>query len=262
MPINNTNPNSYGGSFNYDGRTGLGYGQLGNNPSSGLGSTWNMGDALSSPKGEWDVEEYSDCKECGCRIEIDCDCINDLEIDIELKAPTSGVQFNRDSGSGKSSRNPNSFVGLANTSAHLGLSASHNRAGSVLKEFISETIKDIILNEAKPSMGVSINVRSKGLGNPYRSSKASVSGGNKGLGPRPIGIDHDGYGQSGTQDMPPYVKKGKATTDGAEVVYGSDIDTEWDEDLSTGDSLMIALGFEEDSTASFKKHAGKNKYYS
>lgn len=260
MPVNNTNPNSFGGSFNYDGRTGLGYGQSGINPNSGLGSNWNMGDALSSPKGEWDDEEYSDCKECGCSIEIDCDCINSLAIDIELKSPTSGAQFNRDSGSGKSSRNPNSYVGLANTSAYLG--ASHNRSGSVLREFISETIKDILINEVKPSMSVSINVRSKGLGNPYKSSKAHVSGGNKGLGPRPIGIDHDGYSQVGTEDFPPYVKKGKATTDGAEVVYDSDRDTEWDEDLSTGDSLMNALGFEEDLTASFKKYGSKNKYYS
>jgi len=262
MPINNTNPNSYGGSFNYDGRTGLGYGQVGSNPSSGLGSNWNMGDALSSPKGEWDDEEYSDTKECGCSIEIDCDCIDNLEIDIELKSPTSGAQFNRDAGSGKSSRNPNSYVGLANTSAHLGLSASHNRGGNVLREFITETIKDMLLNESKPSMGVSINIRAKGLGNPYKKSTASVTGGTRGLGHKSLGIDHGGYGQNGTEDKEPYVKKGKATTDGAEVVYGSDLDIEWDEDLSTGESLMNALGFEENSTASFKKHGIKNKYYS
>ena len=53
----NTNPNAKGGSFNYDSRTGLGYGQTKNG---GLGSTWNMGDALSSPKGQWDYDEVED----------------------------------------------------------------------------------------------------------------------------------------------------------------------------------------------------------
>ena len=38
----------------YDGRNDLGYGRTDN---SGLGSNWNMGDALSSPKGQWDKEE-------------------------------------------------------------------------------------------------------------------------------------------------------------------------------------------------------------
>ena len=52
-PSLNTNPNAKGGSFNYDSRTGLGYGQTKNG---GLGSNWSMGDALSSPKGEWDNE--------------------------------------------------------------------------------------------------------------------------------------------------------------------------------------------------------------
>jgi len=111
-------------------------------------------------------------------------------------------------------------------------------------------------------MSVSINVRPKGLGNPYKKSTASVTGGTRGLGHKSLGIDHGGYGQNGTEDLAPYVKKGKATTDGAEVVYDSDRDTEWDEDLSTGDSLMNALGFEEDLTASFKKYGSKNKYYS
>ena len=38
----------------YDGRNDLGYGRSDN---SGLGNNWNMGDALSSPKGQWDKEE-------------------------------------------------------------------------------------------------------------------------------------------------------------------------------------------------------------
>lgn len=260
MPINNTNPNSYGGSFNYDGRTGLGYGQLGNNPNSGLGSNWNMGDALSSPKGEWDDVEYDeDVKDCGCRIEINCDC-DEFEIGIELKSPTSGLAFNQDAGSGKSRRNPNSYVGLANTSAYLG--ASHKRSEDVLREYISEALNDI-LYEA-PHMGGMTAVRRSGNSKMYKPDTAnSVSGygmGGKGT----YGIDHGGYGQNGIEDDPslePYVKGGKATTDGAETVYYSDIDTDWEEDLSTGESLFNSFDPEIEFSISFKKHGNKNKYY-
>ena len=58
--LSNTNPNSFGGSFNYDSRTGLGIGSLSGGPQKGIGSNWNMGDALSSPKGEYDKELDSD----------------------------------------------------------------------------------------------------------------------------------------------------------------------------------------------------------
>ena len=54
--FSNSNPNSFGGSFNYDSRTGLGIGSLGGDPNSGIGRNWSMGDALSSPKGEY--EQY------------------------------------------------------------------------------------------------------------------------------------------------------------------------------------------------------------
>lgn len=255
-----TNPNSYGGAFNYDSRTGLGYGQTGSSNNSGLGSSWNMGDALSSPKGEWDDDEYVNYKECGCSIEIDCDCIDNLEIEIELKSPTSGMQYNRDAGSGKSSRNPNSYVGLANTSAYLG--ASHNREGKVLREFISETLKDILLKESKPSMSVSINLRKSNVGNPYKKMSLNVTGGKRGLGVKPLGIDSDGYGQNGTENGDPYVKKGKATTDGAETVYYSDKSFNWDDNKSTGEVVFDDLSPDEEGIASFKKHGIKNKYYS
>lgn len=266
MPINNTNPNSYGGSFNYDSRTGLGYGQLGNNPNSGLGSSWNMGDALSSPKGEWDDEEYSDTKECGCRIEINCDCIDNLEIGIERQLPTSGAQSNSDAGSGQSRRNPNSVVGLANTSAYLGLSASHNRAGNVLREFISESIKDILLYESPHMGGMSA---ASGLGRAYKPDTANAVSG-YGMAGGTYGIDHDGYSQNGLDDDDkfPYISPlpSDPTADGAEAVCNSDLDTKLFKDKSTGDSLMIALGLD----SSFKKHntepneyyRNKNKYYS
>ena len=45
-----------GGTSSTDDRAGLGIGSLVKGPASGLGSNWSMGDALSSPKGEWDDE--------------------------------------------------------------------------------------------------------------------------------------------------------------------------------------------------------------
>ena len=71
----NTNPNAKGGAFGYDARTGLGIGSLTKGPASGLGSTWSMGDALSSPKGQWDDIEIEDEEE-----------FDELEADIESKA--------------------------------------------------------------------------------------------------------------------------------------------------------------------------------
>ena len=58
----NTSPNAKGGSFGYDGRTGLGIGSLTKGPASGIGSNWSMGDALSSPKSEFDYEEKEEVK--------------------------------------------------------------------------------------------------------------------------------------------------------------------------------------------------------
>lgn len=249
-----TNPNAFGGSHNYDSRTGLGYGQVTNN---GLGSEWDMGDALSSPKGEWDDE-----LECSCDCEEDCDCFSRIEIDIELKTPTSTTQFNRDSGSGKSSRDPFSFNGLANTSMYLG--ASHKRNNTLLREYIS-----LLINESKPHMGGMTAVRSTGKNKVMykKDTVNSLSGygmGGKGT----YGIDHDGYTQNGTEDgtpnihdLSPYVKKGKATTDGAETVYNSAQKTDWGKNKSTGDVLDNALSKEEQGKESFKKHTLTNKYF-
>lgn len=249
-----TNPNAFGGSHNYDSRTGLGYGQVTNN---GLGSEWDMGDALSSPKGEWDDElEYS----CDC--EEDCDCFDRIEIDIELKTPTSTTQFNRDSGSGKSSRDPFSFNGLANTSMYLG--ASHKRNNPLLREYIS-----LLINESKPHMGGMTAARSTGKNKVmYKKDTANSLCGYGMGGKGTYGIDHDGYTQNGTEDgtpnihdLSPYVKKGKATTDGAESVYNSAQQTDWDDNESTGDVLDNSLSKEEQGKESFKKHALTNKYF-
>lgn len=247
-----TNPNAFGGSFNYDSRTGLGYGQVTNN---GLGSEWDMGDALSSQRGEWD-----DASSISCDCDDVCDCLDTIAKDFQNMSPTSGFQFNKDSGSGQSSRDPFSYNPLSNTSAYLGASHKRDNTG-LLREYIS-----LLITENRPHMGGMTAVRSSGKNKAmYKKDTAnSLSGYGMG-GKGSYGISYKGYTQNGTEDgtpnihdMSPYVKKGKATTDGAEVVYDSDQETDWHDDYSTGDSLALAISDEEQGKASFEKHALTN----
>lgn len=250
-----TNPNAFGGSFNYDSRTGLGYGQVTNN---GLGSEWDMGDALSSPKGEWD-----DASSISCDCDCDCDCLDTIARDIENMSHTSGSQFNKDSGSGKSSRDPFSYNGLANTSVYLGASHKRDNTG-LLREYIT-----LLITENRPHMGGMTAVRSSGKNKVMYNKDTANSVSGYGMGGKgSYGISHKGYTQNGTEDgtpnipdMSPYVKKGKATTDGGKVVFDSEQKTDWHDDYSTGDSLTQAISDEEQGKASFKKHASINHYF-
>ena len=201
-PSLNTNPNAKGGSFNYDSRTGLGYGQTSNG---GLGSDWSMGDALTSPKGEWDndlpinnpdmeivIGPDTTVKELAIAagiIEKDEESISGIEAGINSKANTSlhmpTVDF-----AAKKKRNPNSYVGLANTSAYLG--ASHKRKGEV---FLENYIREILLEKtalgARPSLSGTI-------GDPYKPGNQNVTGGTHGgIGGTRGAEDHDGYTQKG-----------------------------------------------------------------
>ena len=211
-PSLNTNPNAKGGSFNYDSRTGLGYGQTKNG---GLGSNWSMGDALSSPKGQWDNElPINDLPEeliigpnttveelaiAAGIIEIEDEEISSVEAGINSKANTSlhmpTVDF-----TAKKKRNPNSYVGLANTSAYLG--ASHKRSGEVVLE---NYIREILLE--KTSIGARSSL-SKSIGDPYKPGKQHVTGGTHGgIGGVRGAEDHDGYSQKGvklSKDLYPY----------------------------------------------------------
>ena len=208
----NTNPNAKGGSFNYDSRTGLGYGQTKNG---GLGSNWSMGDALSSPKGQWDNElpinnpereivigPNTSVKELAIAagiIEIDDEEITSVEAGINSKANTSlhmpTVDF-----AAKKKRNPNSYVGLANTSAYLG--ASHKRSGEVVLE---NYIREILLEKTTMSGRQYLK---KSVGDPYKPSSANVTGGTHGgIGGVRGAEDHDGYSQKGVKlnkDLYPY----------------------------------------------------------
>ena len=51
--FNKTSPNAFGGAFGFDANTGGGI-TLSKHQASIPPGGWNMGDALSSPKGEWD----------------------------------------------------------------------------------------------------------------------------------------------------------------------------------------------------------------
>ena len=223
-PSLNTNPNAKGGSFNYDSRTGLGYGQTKNG---GLGSNWSMGDALSSPKGEWDNElpinalpekliigpntTVEELAIAAGIIEIDDEEISNVESGINSKANTSlhmpTVDF-----AAKKKRNPNSYVGLANTSAYLG--ASHKRNGEVVLE---SYIREILLEKTSISGRQYLK---KSMGDPYKPGKQHVTGGTHGgIGGVRGAEDYDGYSQKGVKlnkDLYPYTNSTelKGSTDG------------------------------------------------
>ena len=265
----NTNPNAMGGSFNYDSRTGLGYGQTKNG---GLGSNWDMGDALSSPKGEWDKElPLNDSEEdivigpgtsvrdlaiAAGLIQIDDEEITPVEAGIQSKANTS-LHMPTTDFAAKKKRNPNSYVGLANTSAYLG--SSYMRGGNIMSEdMLRDFIREALMQE-KTSIGVKSKV-SATLGDPYKSSKANVSNVSRGLGHR--GTINKGYNSNGSQgikiggdnnpDLYPYAssEKLKATKDGSNLTRYDKKKikfrkNKFGEDMSTSED-MIAINSEEE----------------
>jgi len=219
-----TNPNAKGGAFGYDGRTGLGIGSLTKHPASGLGSNWSMGDALSSPVGEWDKEiaqdELEEFEEEESENEFD-----DFEADISSKAHMS---FHRGATDSLSRRGTSiGYMGGigSDMSAVIGLSAGKVTDGNVMLEnYIREILCEL------DSIGGSIHVRSR--------PKAKNTGGeeNRNHYPRKTttnhtnrvdnsstakspGIDHSGYGQKAKtpSSLNPYVEENEPpTTDGGE----------------------------------------------
>jgi hypothetical protein len=264
----NTNPNAKGGSFNYDSRTGLGYGQTKNG---GLGSTWNMGDALSSPKGEWDYDEsdVNDIEEEAFIVrpettlrdlaiaaglvksydKLDNDSDEDItDVDVRLNNKAI-MSFNRQPVDSLKHRSndPYSFNGLANTSAYLG--ASHYRSGSVVLECLYDYIKQAVLLEDAAGISGQIHVAKAAKGNNlggknrhYHKPNAIGSMGKTGAGY----IKHDGYTQSHN-----------ATTDGGETTSELyfDIEVDWveGEDVTTSDWIYRTSG--EHDKANVAKHS-------
>lgn len=201
-----------GGSTSADGKTGGGVGILKKGPANGLGSEYSMGDALSSPKGEWDnlldLEEDFD--------ELD-DEIESLAFLSFNRLPTDSLAY-KGTGIG--------YLGGigADMSAVIGMSAGYQPKGNLVAEQqLKDYIKEALLVEKSVS-SISTSGRIAVL--------SSEQGENLGS------EDDDAYGEplasTNTADAAPpghlptsrsainhkgYYQSHNATTDGAETLY-------------------------------------------
>lgn len=242
----NTNPNAKGGAFGYDGRTGLGIGSLTKGPASGIGSNWSMGDALSSPKSEFDYEEKEEVKKFIVNsdttvrdlalfaglIEDSDDDFNELEAGIESKAHSS---FHRGAVDSLSHRGKDisSLGGLGNSMAGvIGLSAGYVPDGNVMiEQDLKEYIRQVFINEFTMSgrLASMSRPKAKNTGGKRNSDPMSIdtsSASTNTADAAPVGklpvsrsSNHKGYTNSTkTPDIFPYSKSGKATNDGGETM--------------------------------------------
>lgn len=238
----NSNPNAKGGAFGYDGRTGLGIGSLGGDPNSGIGRNWNMGDALSSPKSEYDYDEY---KEEDFRVTsgttikdlvLFAGLINseeefdEFEAGIEAKSHSS---FHRGATDSLAHRGGDisSLGGLGNSMAGvIGLSAGKKLNGDIMtEEMLKQYIREVMINEARSGyMSGSIYVRSGGKGSMYKNAMSSTNTADAApVGHLPTsrsGVNNKGYGQKKIKVKIKKVAGGyedietMPTTDGAETL--------------------------------------------
>ncbi len=204
-----------------DTRRGSGYGSTFSKDTS-----YNMGDALSSPVGPFDDVES--------RMFDDQD--EDLEkSDIDIHNGMLGSLSHGTDPYAKSKRDIGSFVPHANSVAAVLAQGYDRGCETLLKEFISETLHEVT------SMSVRVMVKGS-LGDTYKPGKHNVSNVNQ-MSPGDPSIKQKGYGQRvGTKDMHPYVKAGKPTTDGAETVrrVSAHVENE-DEFENIGDSTSDHL---------------------
>jgi hypothetical protein len=266
--FSNSNPNSFGGSFNYDSRTGLSIGSLGGDPNSGIGRNWNMGDALSSPKGEYDYEIPEDKQEIiqitsnttvrelailAGLIETEADNpYDELDADIESKAHTSFQRRATDSLAHRGT-DISSLGGLGNSIAGvIGLSAGYEVKGNkLLENSLKEYIEELILSERGNQISGNIVVRSTGKDSIYKNMNVSTNTADAApVGHLPKGRHGFNYKGHDQEEINVYIKTPhghvkvpmKGTTDGAETVKSSSseilIDDFYDEDLSSFDILL------------------------
>tara|TARA_Y100001937_G_C7044500_1_gene296188 strand:+ start:96 stop:815 length:720 start_codon:yes stop_codon:yes gene_type:complete len=148
IPFNKSIANPSPG--HYDTRNDLGYGKTSNNV------TWNMGDALSSPKGEWDYD-----------LEEDED-IEDFDIGLNKKIHVSLNRQPVDSLSNRG-RDKFSFNGLSNTSQNLGTAyESEEEKENIIREYIRETILSEITLGISGNIAVASRKKGNNLGNKSR----------------------------------------------------------------------------------------------
>lgn len=221
-----------GFSLGYDSNIDKGYGR--NSDPRGVGRSWNMGDALSKPKGEWDDIDLDDDED----IELDDDIV------IRRKMHTSQKELPTDALSKK--KNDISHLGgvYTNSVASALVSSSRKRNGNLIREFIFE-----VLNESPHGGG---QTSASGVGRMYKPSNRNVSP-HGGLGHKTPGIDTKGYTQSR-----------KATTDGGETVgkQSDRLSLDFADGGSTGDEFYDILNdLEKHDLESLNKHVKKNKYF-
>lgn len=211
----------------YDYNTGGGYGKS-QGANSFLGNDYNGGHPLAKFM-KTDFDKKND-EEIIKKYDEDLD-----EEDIDYKFSLHSKIHTNLGGTDphhKSKRNPNSYVGLANTSAYLGIHSSYNPDGAVLTEIIKQYVYEVLYETMSGSLNAS------NLGNHYRASGHNLPGGKVTTGRKlthasvgqkgKIGksgeIDRAGYGNKAT------VKGGKA--DPTATMYNEDIpfDEIWDEE--------------------------------
>lgn len=254
--LSNTNPNSFGGSFNYDGRTGLGIGSLSGGPQKGIGSNWNMGDALSSPKGEHDKELDNDklvkLEKQEAKLSIDIEELksmtiqrlsvlinndtefdnsqdfDELDADIESKAHTAYQRRATDSRA-KKGTDISSLGGLGNSIAGvIGIHSSHDIKGDIVAESILKNyIKEALTLEVGNQISGNIVVKSTGKSNLYKNLNGSTNTADAApVGHLPVsrhGINNNGYGQKKVKvriksPTKHYELEMTPTTDGGETI--------------------------------------------
>ena len=217
---NNTNPNAGGGVNAPDARTGLGIGSLGGDPNSRLGQPYQgMGDALSSPKGPYDVVDEEELEVSKKKKNKDKD---KFKLDIEDKLSLS-LQVQPTDSLAHKGTDTSYFGGLGNSIASVIASGENISGNLVAEQCLKQYIKEALIVE----LGISGNVNASG-------KWAKNTGGKSG---KHYHIDSTTLGSMGGVHTGAYINsKGykqshNATTDGAEAVYDSDLDKEaYDDD--------------------------------
>jgi len=150
----------------YDYNTGGGYGKS-QGSNSFLGGDYNFGDPLSKHmKTDFDKENDEEIvRKYGEDLD-DEDIGIDYKVHAKIKTNLGGTDANH-----KAKRNPNSYVGLANTSAYLGIHSSYNPKGNVMTEMLTAYIKEVLYESMSGSLHASR------LGNHYRASGHNKPGG-------------------------------------------------------------------------------------
>lgn len=209
----------------------MGYGRVKN---SGLGSNWNMGDALSKPKGEWD----DDIESLELSDEVNDEEIDDIEISIAIsnKSPSYSKQSRVDFLS-KKGTDPYSYNGLANTMQYLG--AGYSRSGETL---IEQYIREFIISET-----MSGRIAASNIGNAYKQNGTGAYAGR--LASKDYGIDHGGYvkGTRTPKGLEPYVIPDmQVTKDGHQMTRHDkyvidELEENDDDDLSSYEIMYLNI---------------------